>query len=271
MLCQGPLKALCFPGLNCCSCPAASMSYPMGALRQLRLGIGFSIETGSCSHGSYLFGTVDIIASLTARLTCGWLCPFGFLQEMLYKIPSGRKFQTAQPLKHFILVFWVTLFPLKLTDQRKRGKAWICKSVCPAGTIEAGIPMLILQPDLRETWGYLFYNKLVWMIWFLIWSIFSGRPFCKTTCHRGCCYGMFNKISLFQLQLNKQHCTDCGSCLQVCPMDINSIKTSTAQNAFFIRAVRPRRVKFEATSIHCTRLPLALPPQKPKGPKMDPL
>lgn len=271
---KGPLKALCSPGLNCYSCPAATMSCPIGAIQQLLLGARFSIETGSYYLGSYVLGSMGIIASLTGRLTCGWLCPFGLLQELLYKIPSGRKFQVAQPLryiKYFMLLFLVILFPLILTDQWGVGNPWFCKYVCPAGTIEAGIPMLTLQPDLRATVGYLFYNKLFWLFLFFIWSIFSMRPFCKTTCPLGAFYGIFNKISIFQLHLNKRHCTDCGICRQVCPMDIQFNKNVNSAECILCMRCMTEACKFDAISIHCAGLPITLPPKKSRAKTMNPL
>ncbi|MCX5869061.1 MAG: 4Fe-4S binding protein [Deltaproteobacteria bacterium] len=269
---QGPLKTVCSPGLNCYSCPASTTYCPIGAIQQLLLGIRFSIETGSYYFGSYVFGSIGIIAALTGRFSCGWLCPFGFLQELLYKIPSRRKFQIPQALryiKYFILVFFVILFPLILTDQWGMGKPWFCKFVCPAGTMEAGIPMILLQPDLRVTLGYLFYNKLFWMFWFLMWSIFSSRPFCKTTCPLGAFYGMFNKISLFQLHLNKQHCTDCGVCLQVCPMDIQFNKNVNSAECILCMRCMTEACRFEAISLQCAGLPLSLPPKKTRSHKVE--
>jgi polyferredoxin len=266
---QGPLKIICSPGLNCYSCPASVTYCPLGAIQQLLLGVRFSFETGSYFFGSYVIGTIGIIASLTGRLTCGWLCPFGFLQELLYKIPTRRKFRPAQALKYikyFMLVFFVILFPLLLTDQWGMGKPWFCKFVCPAGTLEAGIPMLILQPDLRATLGYLFYNKLFWMFFFILWSVFSSRPFCKTTCPLGAFYGLFNRISVFQLHLNKDKCTDCGACLQVCPMDIQFNKNVNSPECILCMRCMSVACRFEAITLHCAGLPLSLtPPKKYQG------
>jgi polyferredoxin len=269
---QGPLKTLCSPGLNCYSCPAATTYCPIGAIQQLLLGVRFSIETGSYYFGSYVFGSIGIIAALTGRFTCGWLCPFGFLQELLYKIPSWKKFQIPRFLryiKYFILVFFVILFPLIFTDQWGMGKPWFCKFLCPAGTIEAGIPMLLLQPDLRATLGYLFYNKLFWMCGFLVWSICSSRPFCKTSCPLGAFYGMFNKISIFQLHLNKQHCTDCGVCLQVCPMDIQFNKNVNSAECILCMRCMTEACRFEAISLQCAGLPFSLSPKKTRSHKIE--
>jgi ferredoxin-type protein NapH len=269
---QGPLKTLCSPGLNCYSCPASTTYCPIGAIQQLLLGVRFSIETDTYYFGSYVFGSIGVIAALTGRFTCGWLCPFGFFQELLYKIPSWRKFQipkTFRYIKYFIFAFFVILFPLIFTDQWGMGKPWFCKFFCPAGTIEAGIPMILLQPDLRATLGYLFYNKLFWMILFLVWSVFSSRPFCKTSCPLGAFYGLFNRISLFQLHLNRQHCTDCGLCLQVCPMDIQFNKNVNSAECILCMRCMTEACRFEAISLQCGGVPFSLSPKKVKSTKTE--
>jgi len=265
---QGPLKTLCSPGLNCYSCPASTTYCPIGAIQQLLLGIRFSIETGSYFFGSYVIGTIGIIGSISGRLTCGWLCPFGLLQELLYKIPSGKKIHVPQPLrniKYLILIFGVIALPLFLTDQWGMGKPWFCKFICPAGTLEAGIPLLILQPDLRGTLGYLFYNKLFWMFCFLTWSIYASRPFCKTTCPLGAFYGIFNKKSIFQLHLNKSNCTDCGACLKVCPMGIQFNKNLHSSECIYCLRCMTEACKFDAISIQLAGLPLSRSLKKSKS------
>jgi polyferredoxin len=144
------------------------------------------------------------------------------------------------------------------------GKPWFCKFICPAGTLEAGIPLLILQPDLRETIGYLFYNKLFWMFGFLIWSIVSCRPFCKTTCPLGAFYGMFNKKSIIQLHLHKANCTECGACRDVCPMDIQFNRNVNSNECIYCLRCMTEACRFNAISIQIAGLPLSRPLKKAK-------
>ena len=217
------MKAMCSPGLNCYSCPASTTYCPIGAIQQLILSVRFSFEAGTYFFSSYVVGTLGLIATATGRITCGWLCPFGFIQDLLHKIPCGKKREVLPILryiKYFMLIAFVFLFPLLLTNEWGMGNPWFCKYVCPAGTLEAGLPMLLLQPDLRATLGYLFYNKLFWLIVFMGWSVYTSRPFCKTTCPLGAFYGLFNKISLLKLNLIESKCTDCGACANICPMGI---------------------------------------------------
>lgn len=250
---QGPMKAMCSPGLNCYSCPASTTYCPIGAIQQLILGVRFSFETGAYYFSSYVVGTLGLIATVTGRITCGWLCPFGLIQEVLYKIPCGKKREVLPILryiKYFMLIAFVFLFPLLLTNEWGMGKPWFCKYVCPAGTLEAGLPMLLLQPDLRATLGYLFYNKLFWLIVFMIWSVYTSRPFCKTTCPLGAFYGLFNKISLVKLDLIESRCTECGACANVCPMGIQFNKS--VGSAECIMCMRCMKEACQFGAIHLT-------------------
>ena len=251
---QGPAKVLCAPGLNCYSCPASTTYCPIGAIQQLLLSVRFSLETGSLFFSSYVVGTVGLIATSTGRITCGWLCPFGLIQELLYKIPFRIKREVPYFLryvKYLMLVFFVVLFPLLLVNEWGMGLPWFCKYVCPAGTLEAGIPMLLLQPDLRATIGFLFYNKLAWMIIFLGWSVVTSRPFCKTTCPLGAFYGLFNKVSLIKLELQDDLCTKCGHCADVCPMGIQFNEAVGSPECIMCMRCMREGCDFGAISLTC--------------------
>ncbi len=251
---QGPMKVICSPGLNCYSCPASTTYCPIGAIQQLLLGIRFSLETGTYLFSSYVVGSIGLIATITGRITCGWLCPFGLIQELIHKLPFWKHREVYQPLryiKYFMLIAFVFVFPLLLTNDWGMGKPWFCKYVCPAGTLEAGLPMLLLQPDLRATIGYLFYNKLFWMIFFLVWSVSTSRPFCKTTCPLGAFYGLFNKFSLFRLDLIESKCTDCGNCAKVCPMGLQFNKSVGSTECIMCMRCLRESCEFGAIQLTC--------------------
>lgn len=257
---QGPLKAICSPGLNCYSCPAATTYCPIGAIQQLLLGIRFSLDTGAYYFSSYVVGTIGLIATATGRLTCGWLCPFGLIQELLHKIPFGKKTEVYPMLryvKYVMLLLFVFLFPLFLTNDWGMGKPWFCKFVCPAGTLEAGLPMLILQPDLRATLGLLFYNKLFWLIVFMAWSVTTSRPFCKTTCPLGAFYGLFNGFSLVKLDLVQSLCTDCGKCETVCPMGIKFNESVGSRECIMCMRCMREACQFGAIQLTLANAPLS--------------
>lgn len=220
---QGPLKVICSPGLNCYSCPAATSYCPLGALQQLLGGIRLALENGQIYVGFYVIGAMGAIGSFVGRMICGWACPFGLFQELLHKIPSP-KFGIWRPLrfiKYGFLLFMVVLLPLFAVDSFGFGQTWFCKYICPAGTLEAGLPMLILQPDLRASLGLLFLNKLLILIFFIAWAVVASRPFCRTACPLGAFYALFSKIKMVKLRLDTQKCTHCEACHDVCPMGVH--------------------------------------------------
>lgn len=154
-------------------------------------------------------------------MSCGWLCPSGFIQEILYKIkiPKLHISNKLGWLRYAILIILVVIIPYITFEP------WFSK-LCPIGTIQAGIPWLILQPDLRELIGTLFWLKILILIFFLIWAIVTSRPFCRFICPLGAIYSLFNRIIAFQFKIDKKVCIDCDKCNQVCPMKIDVLEGS---------------------------------------------
>ena len=160
---QGPLKAVCHPGLNCYSCPGALLSCPVGAIQNFLASIRF-YTPGTIPHvGAIVVAYLGFIGTLVGRLPCGWLCPFGFIQDLMHKIPA-RKFSVWEPLrwvKYAVLLVLVIILPLWLVDASTGlGHPWFCKLLCPAGTLEGALPMIFLKPSLWATLGFFFWNKL---------------------------------------------------------------------------------------------------------------
>ena len=258
---QGPLKVICAPGLNCYSCPAATTYCPMGSLQQLLGGLRFALENGQYYFGFSVLGSIGILGGLFGRMICGWACPFGFIQELLHKIPT-RKFGVPRLLSHgkFVFLFlFVIVLPLALVDESGIGSPWYCKFVCPAGTLEAGIPMLLLQPNLRNTIGLLFLNKFVIILIFLTWAIFASRPFCRTACPLGAFYALFSRVRLIKLRLDEARCTNCKACHHVCPMGVKFNESPDDPECITCLACMNKACKFDAISLEIGGIPLAVP------------
>ncbi len=224
---KGQTKGICVPILNCYSCPAALGACPIGALQNSLANLRFNLSLGLYQLGLYVIGSISVVGSLIGRLPCGWLCPFGLIQELLYKIPSP-KFKIPGYVKYFryaVLIIFVILMPLLLVDSLGLGQTWFCKLICPAGTLEAGIPLLAANPALRSQVGILFAWKFFVLTAFLIWMVLSLRPFCRTICPLGTILGFFNKASLFQMHVDDDKCTQCGLCSQICPVGLEPNET----------------------------------------------
>lgn len=215
----GRSKTVCVPGLNCYSCPGALGSCPIGSLQAV-------LADRNYKFSFYVVGFLILFGSVFGRFVCGWLCPFGLVQDLLYKIPFFRK-QKNLPghkvliwLKYVILAVFVILLPLFVQDVIGQGSPWFCKYVCPSGTLTAGLPLLAANEPLRQAAGFLFQWKLWVLIILLILSIIVYRPFCKYICPLGAIYSVFNPIALYRYQVDTNRCTKCGKCKSVCKMDI---------------------------------------------------
>jgi polyferredoxin len=177
--------------------------------------------------GLYVLGILGAVGSLIGRIPCGWLCPFGFIQELFYKIPTP-KLQIPKFLSYFryvVLALMVILLPLLIVDEFGYGETWFCKWICPAGTLEAGIPLVALNAGIRSQIGFMFSWKMGILILFLAWMIFSQRPFCRTTCPLGAIFGLFNKASLFRMVVDDEKCIQCNKCYRNCPVKVKVHET----------------------------------------------
>ena len=210
---KGSWKQVCSPGLNCYSCPAANFACPIGSLQ--------TVFASPLKFSFYVSGFLLMIGLFIGRAVCAFLCPFGLFQELLHKIPFS-KFKLWRPLtkvKYFILVIFVFVLPMTL----KLGEPTFCEYICPAGTLEAAIPMLITHSEYRSVAGALFMWKFLILIITIIGCMSIYRFFCKLLCPLGAIYGLLNKISLYRFKIEADNCINCGKCQKSCKMDLNPV------------------------------------------------
>ena len=213
---DGPLKQVCVPGLNCYSCPGAVGACPVGSLQNFLGGLNFRIPY-------YIVGLLVFFGALLGRAVCGFLCPFGWIQEFLNKIPFYKKnrFKADKALrsvKYFVLAATL-LLPLfvKLTP-------FFCKYLCPSGTL-AGILLAASDRMIRGQLGWLFTWKAAVLLTLIAASLVIWRPFCKYLCPLGALYGFFNKIALYRMDFDMAKCVHCGACAKTCRMNIDPART----------------------------------------------
>nr|WP_308593012.1 4Fe-4S binding protein [uncultured Criibacterium sp.] len=223
---QGNFKKLCVPGLNCYSCPGALFSCPLGSLQNSLTSVGDRFSF-------YILGTLLGFGVLFGRLICEFMCPFGFLQDLLYKIklPFFKKrlnmpyHNKLKYLKYVILIVFVILMPLLFVNEFGFSSPYFCKLICPSGTFFASFPLLLVKTSLRDAIGLLFFNKLTLLLVFVFLSIKYYRPFCKYICPLGALYGLFNRVSFFRFEVDDKKCTLCKQCERACPMEIKTYQT----------------------------------------------
>lgn len=245
---QGNLKLVCSPGLNCYSCPGALLSCPIGALQAV-------ISSRSFSVSMYVGGFLMVVGALLGRFVCGFLCPFGMIQEWLHKIPFPVKIKSFKAdaslryLKYLLLVVFVIGLPMLAHNSAGVGSPTFCKYICPAGTLEGAVPLVLLQggeaqqaqtlsqpalaaidglPQLsvqlgeavqpKYQTGALFNWKMGVLIAVILLSVMIYRPFCKYLCPLGAVYGLMNPVALYRLRMDGSKCIHCGKCRKACGM-----------------------------------------------------
>ena len=219
---QGKGKAVCVPGLNCYSCPAASGACPIGSFQAV-------VGSSKFRFSYYITGFLILLGVLLGRVICGFLCPFGWFQELLHKIPtkklSTKKLKPLTYLKYVVLLVMVVLLPVLVTNELGMGDPFFCKYLCPQGVLEGAIPLSLANAGIRAALGSLFKWKFIVLLTVIVLSIVFYRPFCKWLCPLGAFYALLNKVSLFQMQVDKSKCVSCGKCAKVCKMDVDVTKS----------------------------------------------
>lgn len=221
---DGPLKNICGPGLNCYSCPGAITACPLGSIQN-------ALAESKTKTPTYVFGIILLYCIILGRTICGYLCPAGLLQELLYKIktPKLKKSQVTRILSYtkyvilFILVIGVPLmYALQENNMPVPG---FCKYICPIGTFEGGVFLLIPSnnSDYYGMLGALFSWKFLVMLIIVLAAIFIYRVFCRFLCPLGALYGLFNKLSIIGIKVDKEKCSDCHACINVCKMDVKEV------------------------------------------------
>ena len=221
---QGKTKSVCVPGLNCYSCPAAIGACPIGSL-QATLSGGYK----KIAFPFYVLGFLMLFGLTLGRWICSWICPFGWVQDLIYRIPFFKKIRTfrfdrvLRWLKYAVLGVLVIGMPL-WSALKGVLVPWFCKLLCPAGTLLGGVPLVLANGNLQGQIGFLFWWKVGVLLALLLLSLLISRPFCRYLCPLGAIYGLFNRIALVHLDYDEPTCVHCGKCETVCPMGIDPVK-----------------------------------------------
>ena len=216
---RGNGKTVCVPGLNCYSCPGALGACPIGSLQAVQGSNKFRISY-------YVIGLLVLFGAVLGRFVCGWLCPFGLVQDLLHKIPFFRKARRLPGekylrfLRYAVLVVLVLLLPMLLRDSNGLSTPWFCKLVCPAGTLMAGIPLTLRNPMLAQGIGGMFFWKVGVLAAVVLLSLYIWRPFCRYLCPLGAIYGFFNPVAAVRHRVDADKCVHCGACQRACKLDI---------------------------------------------------
>lgn len=218
---KGDPKGMCVPGLNCYSCPGAVAACPLGSLQNALSAMPNKLPL-------YIVGLLMLMGLALGRLICGFLCPFGLIQELLHKIPGkkikkGRWSRKLSWLKYAVLAVFVVAIPLWYAFTSGYPLPGFCKYICPAGTLEGGIPLVAMREEYRSLAGWLFTWKTGLCAAILLLCVFCYRAFCRFLCPLGAIYSLFSRVALLAFRVDGGKCDGCGLCTRTCGMDVEHV------------------------------------------------
>ncbi|MFP3902766.1 MAG: 4Fe-4S binding protein [Armatimonadota bacterium] len=213
-------KGFCVPALNCWSCPGAIFGCPIGALQYSAAGVPASLRGGMPWYAVvpiYTLGILVVFAAVFGRMMCGWICPFGWLQDRLSAIGLSRKLHIPRFLGYFryaVLVVLVFIVPYYT------GVAWF-SNLCPQGALQGGLLVPLVDESIRSAIGTWWFVKQGILVVFLVLMLLFKRPFCAAVCPLGAIFSLFHRYSLWRIDYDEDRCVDCMWCVEACPADID--------------------------------------------------
>jgi polyferredoxin len=199
------MHMVCAPVFHCYSCPLATFACPIGVLAHF-----------SALHVMpfVAVGMLVLVGGLVGTAVCGWACPFGFLQDLVARIPTP-KFQLPAwtgNLRYVVLATFVLAVPFLYGAEHPM---FFCR-LCPAGALEGAIPNMAKAAMAGQEIAWPSAVKMTILVLVLAAMLFKWRPWCTVLCPLGAIFGLFNRFSLVVLRFYSDDCTGCGTCSQIC-------------------------------------------------------
>ncbi len=213
------MHTMCSPVFHCYACPLATFACPIGVIAQF-----------SALH-LFPFIAIGLLAAvgiLLGAVICGWVCPFGLLQDLAAKVPTPRV-KIPQWMGHFryvMLVGAVVLIPWFFGESHP---LFICR-ICPAGGIEKAVPDMAAAAVQGNPIPWPNAIKIAIIALFFITIFFTIRPWCRVLCPLGAIFGFFNRFSMVKMKLDDHACTHCGRCKTLCKYGIQPDQDPNSDN-----------------------------------------
>ena len=154
------------------------------------------------------FGFFIVLAVIGNKIICGWACPFGALQELIYSIPILQKIKKKK-------------LPFVFTNTIRAG-LFIAMFLLLFGIIGGRKGFVIyhyINPFNLFDLHFETVSILLIVIIALLVSFIAYRPFCQLICPFGLISWIAERFSIFRVQIDKEKCTQCGACIKVCPLE----------------------------------------------------
>jgi len=201
-----PYILLLLAAAGVCGFALGKSPNPMeGAVKLFKAMVGLQPSVPAVVFAFIFFAALAVVGN---KLVCGWACPFGALQELVYSLPLLRRLKRRKVpfvLSNSIRVglFVVMLLVLFGVVGGRRGSV-----------LYHGInPFNLFNLEFESL------SMLVTVIAALVLSLGVYRPFCQFICPFGLLSWLLERVSLNRVKVDHSRCNGCGSCIRACPLD----------------------------------------------------
>jgi len=176
-----------------------------GAVKLFKAMVGLQPSVPAVVFAFIFFAALAVVGN---KLVCGWACPFGALQELVYSLPvlrriKRRKVPFALSNSVRIGLFVVMLLVLFGVVGGRRGSV-LYHGINPFNLFDLEFESLSI---------------LLTVIAALVLSLGVYRPFCQFVCPFGLLSWLLERVSLIRVKVDHSRCNRCGSCIQACPLE----------------------------------------------------
>jgi ferredoxin len=148
------------------------------------------------------------LAVVGNKMICGWACPFGSLQELLYSIPILRRIKQRK-------------LPFVLTNTIRAGLFAVVLLFLfgIVGGREGTVVYHYLNPFGLFSLDFETLSILLTVVLALVVAIFIYRAFCQLICPFGFLSWVVERFSIAGVRVDQERCTECGACMRACPSE----------------------------------------------------
>jgi ferredoxin len=174
-----------------------------GGVKLFKTMVGLYPDVGMKIAAFFFFVALAVVGN---KIICGWACPFGSLQELIYSIPLFKK------LKRKSIPFVVT--------NTIRTTLFIVMLFLLFGVV-GGKKGFVLYHSINPFDLFNFDFETISVIITITASLVIGavmyRPFCRLICPFGFISWIAEFASFYRVKIDHNLCTECGACIKVCP------------------------------------------------------
>jgi polyferredoxin len=197
---------------------------PMGGLESL---YKFIASGGAFIQHTHLSNLVLLVAVLVTALVtrngfCGWLCPFGFIQDMVSGFSAFVQ-KRVRPVRRAVKALKTRGAGLAVLDRYLRFLKYGVLAWAMIGAAVYGLMVFRSYDPWAALWSLLELSLTAGTIVLavvLVASLFVERPWCRYACPLGAATGLMGALSPVYLKREVEACKACAVCTKACPMGL---------------------------------------------------